>query len=180
MERPEGIDPALALNRHAQVKNWPLRCDSALSFERPELNAVRDIWRSLAAGKNVPPRTDFDARTLKPYLRNISIIERVPVDAAKWRYRYRLMGTAITEVAGENTGHFLDERIPPKLLPRWTSAFDAVLDNDMPMRFVADFQVRPLDYLHGEAFAAPLADERGETTLILTCLYLKARSSGEA
>jgi len=177
MGRLEPIDPAWALNRRAQAEGWPFRCDSALEFERPELNALCGIWRSIAAGKGVPSRADFDARTLKPFLRNIAIVERVFFDAGKSRYRSRLTGSAIVEVAGENTGHFLDEHIPPEFLPRWTNAYDAVLDSGTPMRFVSDFRVPQLVYLDGESLAAPLANAHGNIALVLTSTYFKPKRS---
>lgn len=175
MGHMEPIDPAWTLNRKAQSEGWPYHCDTALEFDRGELNEMRDVWRGLAAGKRAPSRTDFDARTLKPFLRNISILERVPVDHAVWRYRTRLSGSAIVEVAGEHTGAYLDEHIPPEFLPAWTSAYDTVLDSATPMRFVSDFRIPKLAYLSGESLLAPLADGHGGLTLVISCLYFRPK-----
>lgn len=180
MGQSQSIDPALALNQRAHAEGWPFHCDTVLAFDRPELNALRDVWRSLAAGKSAPSRTDFDARMLKPFLRNISIIERVFVDAAKWRYRTRLTGSAIVELTGEHTGKYLDEHMPRDFLPRWIAPFDAVLDSVVPFRFVSEFALPHLSYLDGESLVAPLADTRGEVTLILTCLYFRPRRGPDA
>jgi hypothetical protein len=174
MGRHETIDPAAALNRRAQAEGWPFRCDTQLEFERPELNALRDLWRSLAAGNVAPSRADFDARTLKPFLRNIAIIERV-VTADKWRYRARLTGSAIVEIAGDNTGRFFDQCIAPEFLARSTVPYDTVLDSGTPLRVVSSFELPLLSYLGGESFFAPLADTHGVLTLVLTCVYFKPR-----
>lgn len=180
MRRLEMIDPAYALDRRAVAEGWPFHCDSKLEFERPELNRLRDIWHAVADTAGVPARTDFDARTLKPFLRNISILERVFVDSDKWRYRIRLMGSAIAEIAGDSTGHFLDQQLAPEFLRIWTNAHDAVLDGGMPMRFVSDFRVPQLSYLDGESMLTPLADAHGRLTLILSCLYFTPKKAGAA
>ncbi len=175
-------DPAVTLNRIAQAERWPFHCDSALNFERDELNTVRDIWRSLAAGKTAPFRADFDARTLKPFLRNISIVERVFVDTAKWRYRRRLRGSLIAELDGDGTGQFLDEFIPSTVLRAMMICYDAILGASIPMRFAYGFTApHQLSYLRGESLSAPVCDAHGELSLILICTYfMPRRSSGKA
>ena len=52
------IDAARELDRKAKLEGWPFRCDATLEFERSELNEMRDLWRSLAAGKPAPSRAD--------------------------------------------------------------------------------------------------------------------------
>lgn len=178
MRQMEMIDPAYALDRRAEAEGWPFHCDSRLEFDRPELNGLRDIWYGLAACKGVPSRADFDARKLKPFLRNISILERVFVGSNKWRYRIRLMGSAISDIAGDATGNFLDQQLAPDFLRIWTSAHDAVLDSGIPMRFVSDFRVPQLSYLEGESLLTPLADSRGHLTLLLSCLYFVPKKAG--
>lgn len=171
MGQHEILDPALAFNRRAQTEGWPARCDSTLCFNRPELNAVRDIWHARAVGNAVPSRTAFDARSLKPFLPNITIIERVFVDATKWRYRTRLAGTAIVEVLGENTGKFFDAHTPRELLTGWTRVCDIVLDTAAPIRFSFDIQQPRISYLSGESLIAPIADKHDAISLILVCAY---------
>jgi hypothetical protein len=177
MAFPGATDPALALNVRAEAEGWSIRCDSALCFERPELNALRDIWLSLAARKRTPSRSSLDARTLKPFLRNIMIVERVYVDVATWRYRMRFEGSAIVEVAGESTGRFLDECHPPALLPQAAAPYDAIFDQGAPMRLVADLQTPHLDHLTAECLIVPLVDARGETTLALRGVYFRPKGA---
>ena len=171
------IDAAWELDRKAQLEGWPFHCDAILDFERPELNALRDLWRSRSQGKLAPSRADFDARTLKSYLRNILIIERVFLAPGCWRYRTRLAGTAVTEMIGDPTGKFLEEQLPLELVPRWASTYDATLDGGQPMRLVADFEIPQLAFLRGEALVAPLADRDGKLTLVFGCIYFKPKPS---
>jgi len=171
------IDAAWELDRKAKQEGWPFRCDSLLEFQRAELNEMRDLYRSLAAGKAAPSRADFDARTLKPYLRHIAIIERVFIAPRRWRYRTRLTGTAVTEITGDPTGQFLEEQLPLELVPRWTSVYDTTLDGGQPIRLVAEFALPQMTYLRGEGFFAPLADNEGKLNLVISCAYFQPKPS---
>src|SRR5579863_7391155 len=175
MGQPAPIDPAWALDRKALTEGWPFRCDSALNFSRHELNEMRDLWFSLAANKHAPARADFDARRLKPFLRNITIIERVYIDAAHWRYRVRLSGSAVADAVGDHTGRFLEEYLPPEAVPRWTATYDAAIDGGRPLRLTAEFIMPRIDHLSGEAFVAPLCDTEGKLTLVIGCIYFKPK-----
>ncbi len=172
-------DPADAVNAAAERAGWPLRCTSLLEFERPELNLLRDIWRAKAEGDAVPFRAAFDARDLKPVLRCLSILQRVN-DSGRPRYRMRLMGSDIVARFGEGTGRFLDQDIPPEILPRWTLAYDTVLQSARPLRFLSRFAVPKVSYLAGESFVAPLRDAAGAVTMVLTGLYFRSKVSDEA
>ena len=177
MSQLKPIDKAWELDRKARLEGWPFQCDATLEFERVELNELRDLWRSLAVGRTAPSRADFDARTLKPYLRNIMIIERVFVGPGRWRYRTRLAGTAVTEIIGDPTGKFLEEQLPLELVPRWASTYDATLDGGQPLRLVAEFELPQLAFLRGEALVAPLADRDNKLTLVFGCIYFKPKRS---
>ena len=170
------IDPAWALDRKALTEGWPFRCDSTLNFERPELNELRDLWCGLAAGRTAPTRADFDARRLKPFLRNITIIERIFLEATHWRYRVRLAGSTITETIGNHTGLFLEEYVPAEAVPRWTMTYDTAIDGGQPLRLTAEFMIPRIDHLRGEAFVAPLADQDGRLTMVIGCIYFKPKA----
>src|ERR1700722_5341035 len=115
-----GSDAVAALNAHAIAMGWGMRCYEALDFAQPELNAFAELWREKTAATGGPSRADFDARTMKPWLPNLSIVERVETEAGAWRYRFRLSGTDLAHRFGECTGHFLDELLAEPFLERWT------------------------------------------------------------
>ncbi|MEJ0043026.1 MAG: PAS domain-containing protein [Rhizomicrobium sp.] len=149
-----------------------MRADATLSFDAPELNALCDLWRHkarLAGG--LPSRADFDARALKPFLRNISIVERAANPAGRMSYRYRFYGSALAQRFGEQTGRFVEMSIPIDRLPNWIEAFDSVLDAGGPMRFMSHFTIPRVSYLNGESFSAPLANGGRKPTTILACTY---------
>lgn len=172
----EPIDPAWSLDHRAQLEGWPFRCDSDRPFERPELNELRAMWCALAEGKRAPSRADLDARRLKPFLRNITILERVFTDPESWRYRVRLAGSNLVETAGDHTAKFLEEYLPGEIVPRWQATYDAAIASCRPLRIVANFELPRLSFLSGEALVAPLRDQQGELSLILGCVYFKPKT----
>jgi len=169
-------DPAGVVNAYATEQGWPLRGSAVLEFDRPELNQLRDIWLEKAAGTPIPYRSDFDARTLKPMLRNVVILEHVE-DGGRWRYRIRLMGSEISRLMGEGTGRFLDECVSANTLPRWLIAYDAVMEAQVALRFLSRYEAQRVRYLTSESFIAPMLDARGNPTLLLSCAYFQSRST---
>lgn len=164
------IDPAEAVNVYAERQGWPFRCSTELTFARPELGRLRDIWCEKAAGRHVPYRSDFDARTLKPVLRNIAIVERVS-SYGRIRMRLRLIGSEIAGLFGEHAGRHLDEAVPPTLLPRWETIYDAVLDSGRLFRVITNYDHPRVNYLSGESLLAPMLDARANPTMLLCCAY---------
>jgi len=163
-------------NSFAESHGWGSRCYSELNFERPELNSLRDLWFSIAEKKNGPPsRADFDARTLKPFLPNISLVDCVAQKKGRSRYRFRLQGTELTRLFGEQTGRYADEFFPPDNLPRWTMGYDVVIDGRRPVRFTSRFVLPLVSHLDGESFSAPLVSEDKHGWGILGALYVKPK-----
>jgi len=170
-------DAADMLNAKAVAEGWPFQCDSKLVFDRPELTMLRDVWRSRAAKVGLPTRNDLGAHALKSVLRHLSIMERVADAERGVRFRVLHMGSYIAAVMGEKTGTYIDENIPAQLLPRWTTPFDTVLETRTPLRIVSRFEHQKLDYATGESFLAPLSNEAGAASVLMSCLYLKPKDS---
>lgn len=77
------------------------------AFLSSRVTAFYAHWRELCAGRSMPRRADFDPaaiRTLLPYLMLVDIVGQ------PGRARYRLVGTAVVEMAKlDFTGQFADE-----------------------------------------------------------------------
>lgn len=159
----------------AETEKWPTECDATLAFERQELRSLLGIWRD-KAGDGVPPRAAFDMRTLKSFATHIYILERVGQADAK-RFKFRLFGSALLQLFGEHTGHFLDEMVKPEMLPSWTAIYGAVLDARQPLRIVTHFLLPSSDFLRGEMLAAPLADAAGIENMILAATYVRPQDA---
>ncbi len=105
-----------------------MRADTALKFDCPELNALRDLWHEKAeAAGGLPSRADFDARALKPFLRHVSVVERATHPSGRPSYRFRFYGSALAQRCGEQSVQFVEMSIPPDRLARWIAGYDAVL-----------------------------------------------------
>jgi len=156
-------------NERAQLEGWSSICDESLAFARLELRTLLNVWRGFAIGERVPSCKDFTPRTLKSLLRNIAVFERVA--NGKVRYRIRLMGTAFTDVMGEQSGKYLDEAMPEEFVPRWSAALDAVLEGIAPLRFVAKTDAGKKSYLVGEFMGAPLLGDAGSPTMVLAAAH---------
>ncbi len=160
------IEARRKYNALAERKGWASICDETLAFNRLELRAVLNLWRGLACADRLPSRKDVTPRVLKSLLRNVAIYERVANGSV--RYRVRVMGTAFTDVMGDIGGKYLDEAIPLEFLPRWHAALDAPLDSLAPLRFVACSHAAERNFLVGEYFEAPLMNDEGHPTMIMT------------
>jgi hypothetical protein len=161
-----GSEPMPAL-----VEDEAFRFDTVLEFQRAELNQLRDIWRQKCAVKGNVVRADFDARTLKPYMRNMSIMDVVPQENGTRRYRYRYVGSSLVEVFGEQTGHFVDRFVPPDRLARWTAGHDLVVLSARPLRFVINYNSPQINYLASESLVLPLVDGTQLVTMLMCFLY---------
>jgi hypothetical protein len=82
-------------------------------LHRPENAAFQEFyeyWLSKGADKGLPARADIDPLDIPQLLANVFLIDVVPGNPR--RFRFRLVGTRITELEGEMTNRFLDEFVP--------------------------------------------------------------------
>jgi hypothetical protein len=123
----------------------------------------------------MPKRSDFTPRDLKDVLRNIVIFERV--EKFPSRYRWRLIGTNLTSMAGDNTGKMLEDTLTPDLVTRWNQSYDLVLDGGKPLRFLGRVHLKGREYLDAENLFVPLANDNDEPTFALgLCRYTPRRA----
>ncbi len=168
--------PVLAcgqLNALAEAKGWPICCGCGEGVCRSELQALCDLWQSKAAN-GVPARSAFDIRTLAPFARNVTILEREEANGAR-RYRFRLFGSTLALLFGEHTGRMLDEMVSPDLLPSWLAFYDTVLSCGHPLHIDTYYRTTTEGYVKGEIFAAPLADDSGAVRMALAATYVGVR-----
>jgi hypothetical protein len=153
-------------NRFAEAMAMPARCDASLRFESEKLSEAAAIWWEKAGHNGLPPRSDFNARTLKPFLPNVIIADSVQ-DDSKQRYRFRLMGTMISELLGEHTGKFLDEAVLSPFRERWFAVLDSASQAGCPLRIFGRLEYRQQDYIAMELMVAPLGTCIGQTDAVL-------------
>jgi hypothetical protein len=172
------IAAARALNQKAVRQNWHHFCDPTLAFVDPGYEKLLTLWRTKAGDRRMPSRSDITPRDIKDILRNILLLEKTSDNPVQ--YRWRLIGTALTSILGENTGKTFEESIPAEHLTRWMDCADLILKGGQPLRFLGRVHASGREYLDAENLFVPLANDNGEPTFILgQCRYTPRRSETE-
>lgn len=161
----------------ALVEDEAFHFDVVLEFQRPELNQIRDIWRQKSAAKGYASRADFDARTVKPYMRHMTILDVVVQPNGTRRYRHRYMGSALVEIFGEQTGRYLDEFIPPDRIARWTAGHDLVVLSGRPTRIIVRYRQSQMNYLQSETLSIPLSQDGEVFDMEMSFLYFAPKQT---
>ena len=163
-----------AFNSRARAHQWQFTCFAAGGFERNELSAALAMWQDKAGERPMPARSDLTARVMKPWMTQMSLLERVQTPEGS-RYRVRLHGSSLTRYGGDGTGRFLDEVVAGGRAEAYGAVYDLVLDVLAPLRVLSNYQAPDISYLVGESLVAPLS-RLGGTPLILSVTYAKPRA----
>jgi hypothetical protein len=176
MERSEFTDPIGFLLAESRASGGRIRVEQDLEFDHPELNALRDVWLRKAREENgLPTRAALDIRSIAPFARHISIMERVPDEKGNSHYRFRLQGSQLAEYFGNQTGKFLEESIPESRIATWNAGYDALLAGGKPLRVQIFYEAPGLNFLRSEVFAAPLGKKDGPSDSVFLATYFSAR-----
>jgi hypothetical protein len=162
--RPE-VASLAELHTLAEQEGWGVVCDTACRFGTPELEDFHVLWRS-KAHSGLPYRSEMTPQLLKPYLRYLTLHERVVQPDGSRFYRVRLMGDAIARIAGAATGDTYDRFLPPRGVRKWNAMNDAMLTHRKPVRVLVRAESFGKAYLVGEFFSAPLCTADGAVNLI--------------
>lgn len=178
MDRSESNDPIGFLLTTARNSGGRIRVEQDLNFDHAELNALRDIWLGKAKEEGgLPTRAALDLRSIHPFTRHISIMERVPDAQGASHYRFRLQGSQMAEYFGNQTGRFLEDSIPPENIAIWNAGYDALLAGGKPLRVQIFYEMPGLNYLRSEVFAAPLGRKDGlPPDSVFLATYFSARA----
>jgi len=168
-------DPIAQLKKRINASGWGVAVDETLSFNQPELRALADLWRAKAETlKALPRREDLDIRLLKPFLRHLSVAERVEHEGRS-TYRLRLQGSVLADYFGSQTEKLLEETAPPDLVERWIACYDTLLLARRPLRLVGTYDKGKLDYLIAETLAMPLGNGDLPPVSVLSATYYTPR-----
>src|SRR5258708_22670004 len=152
-------------NRQAVREKWYYYCDRKLGFIDSFHNPLLKLWRDKAGSRAMPRRSEFTARDLKDVLRHIVVFERVAQRPSQ--YRWRLIGTSLTGMAGDNTGKMFEETLPPDHVSRWIETADLILGSHQPLRFVGRVRLKGREYLDAENLFVPLANDGDDPTFVM-------------
>jgi len=81
----------------------------------PVLAAIYAYWDAKRAGRAMPARRDIDPTELDPQVLPHVVLTEALAEGGKWRYRFRLAGTALKSALGlDITGRYVDVLNPNK------------------------------------------------------------------
>jgi hypothetical protein len=84
----------------------------------PIFARLRDYLAQLVPGGQLPGRQHIDAPDLREFMPFINLVDVVRAEDGP-RFRYRLVGTTQTDMAGrETTGRFIEEAVLPEFVER--------------------------------------------------------------
>ena len=173
-------DPIARLKDKIKRSGWGVSVDETMSFAKPELTILFDLWRIKAdTMQALPRREDLDIRLLKPFLRHVSVVERAAGVSGKSSYRIRLQGSFLEELFGPQTGKLMEESVPPELAERWTGVYDAVLELGRPLRLQGTYNQERMEYLVAESLAIPLGNGDAPPVSVLSATYYTPRYKSE-
>lgn len=150
-----------------------VRLDPGLHYSDARLAALHQWWLTKAATRDaLPRRADFeplDMRALLPDLYMVDVLRQTTA----LRFRYRLIGTAITQRTGRDvTGRFFEDIYPAELLADFSASFRWIVAEGRPLRSYGDMEFSSQGYLGFEALEVPLATDGNQVDIILGVLAL--------
>jgi hypothetical protein len=150
------------------------------SITQPILRPVLQYWEQKRGGRKLPGRGDIDPEELKPYLRHLFLIEVL----GGGTFRYRLVGTEITERYGRNsTGKTVREIYAglPAIADWLTGMMLAVTERKRPVLAIGTLKMVGKEHIFSESLHLPLSDDGDSVTMIFgAARYSASALSGRA
>lgn len=148
--------------------------------DSPPLASFFAYWSSKRRGDDIPERAAIDPIELKAHLGNLLIVE--PTDGGT-DFRYRLVGTKITEINGRDyTGWTVRQVFAPsgdKQSEQAVRAYQLVANRHLPVRVAGGVLWARKEYITFDSILLPIwSSERNETWVIAKLVLAEAGSPG--
>jgi hypothetical protein len=124
--------------------------------ENADFLAFHEYWQRKGESKGMPARADIDPLDIPQLLANIFLIDVVPGEPR--RFRFRLVGTRITELEGEMTNRFLDEFIPGAAGTAMARHYEDAAQGRLSVRHET-LHWRRRDYVNYDVLLLPLSSD---------------------
>lgn len=147
-----------------------LSCDTDARFQQPESLAFLRLWQSaIPAGCHIPSRKALPPELLREYLPRLVIVD---MDAARERYRFRLIGTeVVAATARDSTGRWLDDLFSPADMLVHHQAHQWAITHLRPVRVYGTLAFVDRSFIPLEAVVAPVSVDRPDyVEQFLICL----------
>jgi hypothetical protein len=137
---------------------------SAERIAHPKIREVYRYWLAKRRGRRAPARADIDPVELRGLLPHVSLFDVVEPEP---RLRFRLIGTAVTQITGEVTGKFVDEVVPAHVYAPLHAQYVDIVRNLVGRYTVADLEWQGRPYLRYHRLLLPLSDDQRAANLVL-------------
>jgi hypothetical protein len=132
------------------------------------LLSLRDYWLAIKGDRPLPERSDLEPSDIPRLLPYLALTE---VHHQPLRFRYRLVGTRITEMAGRDaTGRWLDEDLYGDNTDRMLWAFRRCVSEKSPVAVREQVQFADKEWIIVEVLMLPLGRPDREIELILSAV----------
>ncbi|MAZ02908.1 MAG: hypothetical protein CMN56_07200 [Sneathiella sp.] len=143
-----------------------------LPLSSDSLKGIRDYWMSLRGSRKMPTRPEFDPTAI---VRHLPYVTLVDVFEAPLRFRYRLIGTGITELADRDvTGKWLDEGLYGEKTEDILWAYKKCVTEKQPIAVREQVQFVEKTWFTIDVILLPFGDSDGNINVILGALDLTA------
>ena len=130
------------------------------------LRTLRDYWLRARGKRAMPARRDIDPLDVPRLLPYLVLTE---VHHAPLRFRYRLIGTAVTELAGRDaTGRWLDAELYGENSERMLEAFRHCVAERAPVARREPIRFGDKEWLVIEALMLPLGVTDDRVVMVLS------------
>jgi len=148
--------PACAEEAPAHPPVSPVLDGGGEAIDHPQLARLYNYWDDKRGNRAMPTRSDIDPMELRPLLPNLALID---VEENPHRYRYRLVGTELVTILGQElTGKYLDEM--PMLFRRFAgNAYAEVLARKAPTYAVFDANIPMFRTVRYKRLLLPLSPD---------------------
>ena len=142
--------------------------DPGLAFERRELGELVGLWHAKRCGRAMPARADFTPFDLKALLGHIILVD---VEPDPLRFRYRLVGTAITGIVKRDvTGRYFEDIYTGRLLETAAAVNAWVVRERAPLRIFSVTGHARNDVYAYDGVLLPLSADGERVNMVLGAL----------
>ncbi len=139
------------------------------TIPHPKLTQLYDYWNSIRDGRDMPSRRDMDPLDIPRLLANIVLFD---VEHAPLRFRFRLYGTALASIRGDDiTGRYLDEPGVSRIAFLTGPANKNVTLTKEPHLLDAPYPLKFGSGGHFYRLCLPLSDDGQKVSMLLTGFY---------
>ena len=146
------------------------RLETDLPISSNSLLEIRNYWMALKQGRPMPLKEELNPASIARHLPNVALVD---VFHNPLRFKYRLLGTRITELAGRNaTGKWLDKELYGENTENMLWMFRNCAASKQPVAVREQIQFVDKSWINVDVAAFPMGNADGEITVILSAVDL--------